>query len=1125
MTAEQNVVANKVPDWLREIGLSRHIDAFVDNAVDFELLPLLTNEDLKDLGVSRLGDRKRLLLAVEQLQINRDAASDANITSANRADAERRQLTVMFVDLVGSTAIAARHDPEDVRHIIRAYQNTVAGEIARFEGHVAKFMGDGVLAYFGWPRAHEDEAERAVRAGLAVTHAVAGLTTPDSEPLACRVGIATGLVVVGELVGEGAAQEEAVVGETPNIAARLQDLAEPGSVVLATETLGLLGKLFQTIDLGKHALKGITDLVRAWQIVDESNIESRFQAFHSGALTALVGRDEELELLLSRWRRATKGEGQVVLLCGEPGIGKSRTIEALCENLLNVQQTRLRYYCSPYHVNSALYPVIKQFERAAKFHPSDTSAKKISKLETVLEGPTEKLSEVLPLFAAMLSIPGEGIYPAQDLTPQEQKAKTLQALLDQLDALVRRQPVLVILEDVHWIDPTSVELFGLMIDRIQGLPVLLVITFRPEFASPWTDYAHVTTLTLNRLGQRHGALMIENIIADKPLRPEIFEEIIAKTDGVPLFIEELTKNVIESGLADVADNHLDLSGPLPSLSIPTTLKDSLTARLDRLASVKDVAQIGATIGREFTSKVLASISQLSQIQLEDALDKLVDSGLVFRRGVPPDVRYTFKHALVRDAAYETLLKSKRRRLHQRIAEVLQGRFPEIAEAEPEILAHHFAEANLAEQAIDYWQRAAQRAGQRSANKEAVAHYSAALKLIKDLPAGVERNVLELELHLSLGPPLMAIQGWSSVEVEQVYLRARELSTDLDKPTQLFAALWGLWLAKSIRAQFQMAHKLVDEILLLADRMADTDLRLQAHHAAWTTECYHGDLKAAREHARSGVALYDRERHRSHAFIYGGHDPGVCCRDTLALCLWLTGQPNQAMDTARDARNLARNLDHPFSEALALNCITHLHQLRGEVDLALQHANKLVALCEDRDLAHYLPIGTIFKGWALAAARSSEDGAETIARGLEMLKIMGTNRYLSFYLVLLTEAYKRTRRVCDGLQTVAEALDWIDRTGEQRWEAEAYRLKGELLFAATVKPTDARACFEKAIEIAKQQGAKSLELRASTSLARFCTHQSSAREAHRVLAPIYNSFTEGFDTADLREARELLDKLG
>jgi len=774
--------------WLRGLGLERYASAFRDNDIDGGLLRQLTAEDLRELGVASVGHRRRLLDAIASFDASTPAADPpgraaetiATLAPA-RADAERRQLTVMFCDLVGSTELSARLDPEDLREVIAEYHRAVADVVRSLDGFVAKYMGDGVLIYFGYPRAHEDDAERAVRAGLGVIDAVGRLDV-GSGKLQARVGIATGLVVVGDLIGEGSAQEQSIVGETPNLAARLQSRAEPNAVVIAAGTRRLVGDLFEYRDLGAVAVKGIAGPVPASQVLRPSAVASRFEALRSGE-TPLVGRDEELELLRRRWDQAKTGAGRVVLISAEPGIGKSRLAEAFRESLEGEPHTRLRYFCSVHHQDSALFPIISQLERAAGFAGDDSPEAKLDKLQALVST-TDPATDV-PLLAELLSVPLDGRYPALDLTPQRKKEKTFEALLRQLAGLAERQPVLMIYEDLHWADPTSRELMDLTVEHVARLPALLIATFRPEFQPHWTGQPHVTTLSLRRLGRDESDELVRGIIGNVgALSSEVIDEIVERTDGVPLFLEEVTKAVLETAALGAI--------PAASATVPATLHASLMARLDRLGPMaKEVAQVGAAIGRDFSYELLAAVAQPAEAEVRDALGRLANAGLVFQRGMPPNATFLFKHALVQDTAYSMLLRGPRQALHARIAEALEQRFPTVVEMQPEILAHHFAQGAMPIAAVDYWIKAGDLARRRSAYAEATAHLVKGLELIPALSDLKARTAKELTIQTALGQLYMATKGYGSAEAEAAYARASDLCEQIDDRDQFMRVLIGL----------------------------------------------------------------------------------------------------------------------------------------------------------------------------------------------------------------------------------------------------------------------------------------------------------------------------------------------
>jgi class 3 adenylate cyclase/DNA polymerase III delta prime subunit len=756
--------------WLRSLGLERYETAFRENEIDDTVLPSLTAEDLKDLGVDIVGHRRKLLDAIAVLRVDASAKAPPpyHLPAIDRT-AERRQVTVMFSDLVGSTALSARLDPEDMREVISAYQKCVAETVRRFDGFVARYFGDGVLVYFGYPQAHEDDPERAVRAGLELIGGVAGLKTHAA--LLTRVGIATGLVVVGDLEESGEGRERGIVGDTPNLAARLQTIAEPNTVVIAEATRRLLGNLFELGDLGTRELKGIPGPVQVWAALRASSVESRFEALHASSLTALIGREEECELLARRWSIAKTGEGQVVLFSGEPGIGKSRLAVALLERLAGEPHTLLRYFCSPQHTDSAFSPIIGQVARAAGLVHDDAPQTRLDKLDALLAQTSTSIQNAA-LFAEMLSLPNDGRYPALDLDAQQRRQRTFEALGLQLEALTRSSPVLMIVEDAHWIDPTSLEAFAWAVDRIRTLRVLLLVTFRPEFDAPWVGQPHVTTLTINRLTEREVSGMMDRIVTTKLIPASIRQDIIERTDGIPLFIEEMTKAVLEAE-SDWEAQQITAAIPSVALGVPASLHASLMARLDRLGSAKEMAQIGAAIGREFPHALLAAVARKTEAELELALDRLVAAGLLFRHGVPPHAHYLFKHALVRDAAYGTLLREPRRALHARIAETVQNQFAEIAENQPALLARHYKEAGLLGSAIECWFKAGKSAESRSANIEAVKALTQGIDLMQRLPPSAQSVRKELDFYLALGPAMAATRGFGAPETQKVFLHARD----------------------------------------------------------------------------------------------------------------------------------------------------------------------------------------------------------------------------------------------------------------------------------------------------------------------------------------------------------------
>jgi len=1108
-----------IDGWLRRIGLAQYAEMFHANDIDIELLGRLTNDDLKDIGVVSFGHRKKLLEAIAELAGAFPVSPQPAIEPKARDAAERRQVTVVFSDLVGSTALSARMDPEDLREVISAYQKCVAETVGRFGGFVAKYMGDGVLVYFGYPQAHEDDAERAVRAGLELVHAVTALKS--SAPLQARVGIATGLVVVGDLIGSGEAQERGIVGETPNLAARLQGVAEPNTVVIAEGTRRLLGNLFELEDLGAKDLKGIARPVRAWAALRQASLGSRFEALHAGGLTDLIGREEELELLLRRWSKAKTGEGQVVLLSGEPGIGKSRLTAALLERLTTEPHTRLRYFCSPLHTDSTLYPLISQMERAAGFAHDDTAQAKLGKLDAVLAQSFTPPQDAA-LFAEMLSLPNDGRYPSLELLPQQRRQRTLEALTAQMEALSQSNPVLMIFEDVHWIDPTSLEALGRAADRIRNLRVLLIVTYRPEFDPPWIGGPQVTALTINRLAQREIDAMIDRVVGNKLIPIGIRQHIIERTDGIPLFVEEMTKDVLEAVGEEAAERPVAATSSL-SVAVPASLHASLMARLDRLGSAKEIAQIGAVIGREFSHFLLAAVMRKAEGELETELERLITAGLLFRQGVLPHATYLFKHALVQDAAYGTLLRSSRQQLHGQIASTLEEEFPEIVEVQPELLARHCTEAGLDEQAIKYWRTAGEKAVRRASNREAIGHFRRALALNEKQAPDVGRSLTELAILSQLGPALMSVHGWTAPEVGVAFERAEHLARELESSIDLAPPLAGLWLFHTARGQFSRADEITKELFDVAHTLHDSDVLLQARHCAWPIRWFRGALTDAKAHTDAGMGLYDEVRHARHRFLYLGHDPAVCALSIKSVLQWLLGHPTQGVRSERDAIDLARRLQHVPSLAHALWFVCQAQVARSDAVAVVNTANELLTLSEEHGLPQTRAVALAYLGWAIGQTEDVSRGIRRLEEGLAMYNRLGVRSNLCLTICLLAETYFMAEQYEKGMEQANLAIATSSEIGDRWCLPRIHTIRARLL--QTFRQVDAaEASLQLAVDIAAAQSAKGAQLQAVNSLARLWREQGKPQQARELLAPVYSWFTEGFDTRDLKEAKALLDEL-
>lgn len=920
-------------------------------------------QGVKGLGVTRLGDQ--------------DSTLTPSPLSPSQAG-ERRQLTVLFCDLVGSTELSARLDPEEMGEVVRAYYEMVDDVVRRFDGHVAKYLGDGVLVYFGYPQAHEDDPVRALTAALGMLVDLPVLNTRAQErvpqmrdrPLAVRMGVHTGLVVVGDF-GAGSSREEgAIVGDTPNLAARLQGVAAPNTVVISDATRRLVTGVFVLEDLGRHELKGVSEPMQLYRAVRASGMRSRLALANAGTLTPLVGRQQQVGLLLDLWEHVQDGRGQVALISGDAGMGKSRLLQVLRERLAEHAHSWLECRCSPYHENSALYPVVELLEQGLLFAPEHSVADKIARLEAGLHYGGFFVPEALPLFTSLLSLPLPERVPPLVLSAEAQRRKTLEALVKWFFALSAAQPIVLVVEDLHWVDPSTVELLSMLVEQVPTVAALLVFTFRPNFHPPWAPRSHLSQVTVPRL-TRTQSISMATSVAGKPLPQAVTEQLVAKTDGVPLFVEELTKMVLESGQLEDRGERFELRGSLPALAIPSTLQDSLMARLDRLGPTKEVAQLGATLGREFTYELLAALSPLGQEFLDHALTELVHAELLYQRGSPPHATYTFKNTLIQEAAYYSLLRTKRQQYHRGVAKALEERFPETVAAQPELLAYHYGEAGIAASAVEYWRRAAERETQRSANLEAIHHFERALEITREMPDGIARAQRELELQIGLGVPQSLVKGYSAPEVGATYARARELCERLGETPQIFPVLHGLWRFYLVRGELRTAQQMAHSLAELADATQDRDLQVQAAWAVGGTAYWMGEFTAATTWSAKALTLYDFDRHSPSALTYGS-DAGTTALCYLALALWSLGYPDQAVARIGEAVALGRRCAHPFSLAWATAMTAVIHCNGRDRESAAEWAEQTIALSIEQGFPTWLGTGLIVHAWALAT------GDDTVA---------------------------------------------------------------------------------------------------------------------------------------------------
>ena len=1039
---------------------------------------------------------------------------------------ERRQLTVLFCDLVGSTALSARLDPEDFSAIIAGYRRCITETVACFNGFVARHHGDGAVVYFGYPQAHEDDAERAVQASLALVQAVAAL--PAKENLSARVGVATGVALVGDMSDSAISEEHGILGDTPNLAARLQSLAEPGGVIISGRTKTIAGPQFEYLDLGKVEIKGFAKPVAAWQVAGKTTVTSRSHALQSCDLLPLIGRDKELERLLRRWERARSGEGQVVLLSGEAGIGKSRLTVALLEQLAREPHIRLRYFCSPQHTDSTLYPVIGEMLRAAGVDHDDSQQTKTDKLDALLAQSSPPPQDAA-LFAEMLSLPNDGRYPPVEVEPQLRRQKTLKALGSYIEALARINPVLMIFEDAHWTDPTSLEFFARAVDLAVSHRLLILVTFRPEFRPPWIGRPHVTELTLHGLTPCAINFLIEEVVGNRSLPPGIRRDIIERTDGIPLFAEEMTKAVLDAeGESDA--QRAFAGAPAPVVAVPASLQASLMSRLDRLGPAKDVAQVGAAIGREFPHMLLAALVRKPKAELDSDLDRLIAAGLLFRQGVPPHASYLFKHALVQDAAYSTLLREPRRALHARIAEILESQFPEIAESQPELLARHYAKADLIEKAARLWGKAGLRSQERSALVEAAGQLGQALSKIASLSSTPDLRREQIVLQVALLNTLMHVKGYGAPETKTAVAQVRafieqaeRLGESPDDPSLLLSALFGQWIVNFINFNGDVARELAARFLVLGEKEGTAAPRIIGHRTMASTLAFMGNFVEAKAHYDEALALYRPAEHRRLMTRFG-QDLRVTCLAFRSMALWLLGYPEAALRDADCALMEARQIEHAATLMFTLNFPILINTYCGNYHAANERLEELVVLAEEKGAPFRKAEGVLRRGYILTLTGAA-NAVEIVTAGIDLWRSAGSTIFTPEHEFMLAMAHADSGQFDEAWRGIDAAMTAMQATRERWCEAEAHRVAGEIALQSPRRDeAKAQAYFEHSLIIAQAQHAKSWELRAATSMARLLSCQGKRKMARDLLAPIHDWFTEGFDTSDLRKAKALLREL-
>jgi class 3 adenylate cyclase/tetratricopeptide (TPR) repeat protein len=1113
-------------EWLGRHGLGQYAQIFAENNIEYSVLPDLKEDDLQKLGIS-LGHRKKLLKAIEALTATQQPiGSTTSVSNAaalpssllQHREAEFRQITVMFCDLVGSTQLSETLDPEDLQKLIDAYRAECSTAIGRYGGEVARYFGDGVMAFFGWPRAHEDDAHRAVHAALETVSRVSKISGPVT--LACRVGICSGPVIVGEIANSTTSWSMDAVGETPNIAARLQTLAAANTILISEPTRRLVSATFDLQDLGLRELRGVTEPVHVYLVHAAKNAASRFEAAHAESLTPLAGRSSELNLLLDRWEKVKEGDGQVMLLSGIPGVGKSRLLHELKSHIQEETHLFLLHQSSPYHSQSAFFPVIEQIEQAAHLTARDADADKIAKLEAYLPRTTDTSIKSLTLIANLLSISTENNRELLELTPQQIKNRTISALVDTLLAFSLQHPTLCIFEDAHWLDPSTLELIELIISRIDHARVLLVVSCRPEFRPTWIAHPNVTMHSLSRLSRTEGKSMIRDLLKGESIPQHLVDQIIQKTDGVPLFIEELTNGILSA--PSRTRGTFEHAAQSASLRVPETLSDALMERLDRVAPSRRLVQIAAVIGREFSYDLLSAASQIDEDDMQSALSLLEQADIIYRVGISPFVRFAFKHALLRDAIYDSLLRSKRQQIHADVATILERDYPELIENQPEVLAHHYQEAGNHQLAIRCWVESGQRALAHSANVEAIASFRSALQLLNALPETPDRNKQEIDIQLALGIPLIAVQGYASAETRDAFSRARTLCLRLGNVPEYFQALYGLWGHSWMSGKNDDALLMADEFASRARALSETVPLMVAHRVMGSTLLTIGDFQSSARHFEDAIKLSMNKGKQPLYNLYMV-EPQAASLLLLSWDLWFLGHPDQSLSRVSEALVLAQDLGHPYTVAFAHYMASVVHLLRGDAARAFQTAEKSLEMSQEQRFSLYAILSRISRGRAIGGLGRLGEARTEIALGIDQARRNGVGFMLPMMDSWLADMHAEAGENEYALSIVERVL--VNMDNSRSWESELHRQRAHILVRLDPSNVgEAESCLKKSIEVARGQNAKSLELRAVTSLAELWRTQGRSNEARALLEPVCSWFDEGADTADVRQARDTLGAL-